>query len=173
MDDIVIEEKYKMFLRKEKINRQLITEKNCDLEMIRSDNTQLQTARLACCSLTGYDDVSLLTHSSQFTENSKTIQLNNSLRPNQTFFKEIKREDNRSNVAPPLFFFFLLFSFSETDINCWGELQRHQHRSMQNKKDLPPCANRKKKKLEKCQKLQNVSQMYLSGEKQARSAKII
>ena len=109
MDDIVIEEKYKMFLRKEKINRQLITEKNCDLEMIRSDNTQLQTARLACCSLTGYDDVSLLTHSSQFTENSKTIQLNNSLRPNQTFFKEIKREDNRSNVAPPIFFFSSFF----------------------------------------------------------------
>ena len=147
MDDIVTEEKYKMLLRIERVNWQFIIEKNCDLEMIRSDHIK-QNCKLhawPAAPWTGYDDVSLLTHSSQFTENIKTIQLNNFLWPNQTFFKEIKREDNRSNVAPPLFF-FLLFSFSETDINCWGELQRHQHRSMQNKKDLPPCANRKKKK---------------------------
>lgn len=111
MDDIVIEEKYKMLLRKKRVNRQLIIEKNCDLEMIRSDqikhNCKLQAWPAA--PWTGYDDVSLLTHSSQFTENIKTIQLNNFLRPNQTFFKEIKREDNRSNVAPPLFFFSSFF----------------------------------------------------------------
>lgn len=54
--------------------------------------------------------------------------------------------------------------FRARDTNCFGAPQRHQHSPMQNKKDLPPC-EKKKMRLEKCQKLQNVSQMYLLGGK--------
>lgn len=144
MDDIVIEEKYKMLLRKKRVNRQLIIEKNCDLEMIRSDQIKHnQTTSLACCSLVGlWRRVSSHPHSSQFTENIKTIQLNNFLDQIKLSLRN-KREDNRSNVAPPLFFssFFLLVRHK-----LLRELpSAHQHRSMQNKKDLTLCKIEKKK----------------------------
>lgn len=43
----------------------------------------------------------------------------------------------------------------ETNTNCLGAPQRHQHRSIQNKKDFSLCTN--EKNLEKCPKLQNIS----------------